>query len=394
MHGIVRCLRLVGALSLLLAPQSRADHFTFRRNGAAAQEQGIVLCHGMELFVITSRAGGYTPSRRAEIIAGRLEALAQEHRSEPGMFSVGFRNGEVILQQQEHEAHTPHIIVTIDRRLAGRDGVERLAQWWLALLRDHLALADGRPPRHTQGTPVGVLFVKLYAALGSPKSPVSDSEVDRVVANLATEEREMFRRGAQVVPSAFSADTERVADTALLHGKRADPHLEESAAEQKHHVEEAHRDEASVNKISSKDQERTAQESPPTEKGASAANRYRVRLTLDPARPVADQEITCILRIYEVARDAIKTEKRIPLKGAKVRGWFAPEEQDYSEVPFVSARESEQEGVYLWHRAFSKPGAYRLTIRFDAKDDRHFTATFPIMIGESRENAIPDTPDP
>lgn len=385
-YGVLCC------LCLLLSSPGRANHFSWQRGRSGERECGIVISHGMELFVITTRAGGYSQARRAEIIAGRLEELAEGHRSNSRMFSVGFRNGEVILQQQEHEAHAPHIIVTIDRRLAGRSGVEQLAQWWLALLRDHLALADGRPPLHTQGTPIGVLFQKLYRALGSPSSPVSHSEVNHVVAELSPKEQGMFRRGAQVVPSTFSADAKRIAEATPSHGKTAVPHSEESAAGRERHSAEERQDALPVSDASAEDQERTAQESPPPVQGASVAKRYRVRLTVDPARPVAGQEIICILRIYEVAQGATKAETRIPLQGAKVRGWFTLEEKDYSEVPFDVARENEREGVYLWHRAFPKPGAYRLTVRFDAKGDRHFTASFPITINASQAKESSETP--
>jgi hypothetical protein len=270
--------------------------------------------------------------------------------------------------------------------------VERLAQWWLALLRDHLALADGRPPLHTQGTPIGDLFQKLYRALGSPSSPVSHSEVNRVVAELSPKEQGMFRLGARLVPSPFSSDAERTAEATPSRGKTAVPHSEESAAGRERHSAEEYQDAWPVSDVSAEDQERTAQESPPPVQGASVAKRYRVRLTVAPARPVAGQETTCILRIYEVARDAAKAETRIPLQGAKVRGWFTLEETDYSEVPFDVARENAREGVYLWHRAFPKPGAYRLTVRFDAKGDRHFTASFPITINASQTKESSETP--
>jgi hypothetical protein len=73
-------------LCLLLASPGWANHFSWQRGRSGGQESGIVISHDMELFVITTLAGGYSPARRAKIIAGRLEELAEEHHSDPGLF--------------------------------------------------------------------------------------------------------------------------------------------------------------------------------------------------------------------------------------------------------------------------------------------------------------------
>jgi len=185
---------------------ARADHFSSVPMSDGGREHGVVASHGMDLFDITSPAGGYSPARRAEIIAGRLEELTQSHDEAPEMFSVGHRNGEVILQQQEHAGHPPHIIVTVSRRLTSDGNVERLAQWWLALLRDHLALADGGRPIYTAGTPVGDVFQGLYERLGNHVKPVSSADIERAFDALPPLQRQAFRQAAATVPDAYSPD--------------------------------------------------------------------------------------------------------------------------------------------------------------------------------------------
>ncbi len=191
---------------LLSGRPARADHFSFMPMSDGGREHGVVASHGMDLFDITSPAGGYSPARRAEIIAGRLEELTQSHDDAPEMFSVGHRNGEVILQQQEHTGHPPHIIVTVSRRLTSDGNAERLAQWWLALLRDHLALADGRRPIYTAGTPVGDVFQGLYERLGDHVKPVSSADIERAFDALPPLQRQAFRQAAAAVPEAYSLD--------------------------------------------------------------------------------------------------------------------------------------------------------------------------------------------
>lgn len=223
-------LKLPGVLALLVGAvlfslPAWASRFTFRREGTGEVERGIVVSHGMPLFEITAYAGGYSPARRAQIIAARLEQLSASHQLAPEMFSVGYRNGQVILQQHEHTEHPSHTVVTIDRRLA-RDGqVERLAQWWLALLRDHLCLALGRPPTHTAGTPVGAIFQKLYAKLVYPAQPVPSEQIERAFAALSESEQELFHAAAHAVPDTYHPDRAIVVEVppageaAPLHGE-------------------------------------------------------------------------------------------------------------------------------------------------------------------------------
>src|SRR5712692_2241304 len=93
---------IIAAAFLGVSAGAQASHFGWRQVVVDGAEHGIVSSHGMDLFEISTSAGGYSPARRAEIIAGRLEELSDSHDLSPQMFSVGFRNGMVMIQQQEH----------------------------------------------------------------------------------------------------------------------------------------------------------------------------------------------------------------------------------------------------------------------------------------------------
>jgi len=220
---------------LVASVGAQASHFGWRRVDVGGTERGIVASHGMDLFEISTRAGGYSPARRAEIIAGRLEELSESHDLSPQMLSVGFRNGMVIIQQQEHAEHLPHIVATIDpemtRRCMGASGsAERLAHWRLALLRDHVSLAIGRLPVYTSGTPITDTFRKLFEQLDISGDSVRSEDIDRAFAKLPESNRELFRRAACTVPESFNPD--RVIVIQPPTGRRSEPVV---GKENKHH---------------------------------------------------------------------------------------------------------------------------------------------------------------
>lgn len=187
------------ALAMPLA--AAADHFGYRRAVVGGQERGVVTSHGMALFQIASAAGGRSPVQRAQAVARRLEDSLDT--DDPRFFSVGFQNGELVIQQQEQSDLLPHVIVTIDRRLAPPGDAERLAQWWLALLRDHLALALGERPRFTAGTPIGAVFAKVYSELGAPHTRIAAEDIARAMDALTDGDRDILQSAAVGVPDSF-----------------------------------------------------------------------------------------------------------------------------------------------------------------------------------------------
>ncbi|HEV2473066.1 MAG TPA: hypothetical protein VGS41_10395 [Chthonomonadales bacterium] len=217
----MRTYATIPALCLLLLPltagRALADHFGFRKVTSNGHEWGIVTGHGMDLFVITSAAGGFSPVRRAQIVAARLEDIASDHDMSGHFFNVGLRNGLLIIQQFQHTDHPPHLVVTVDSGLAHGVSVENLAEWWLALLKDHLALAAGIKPFSTVGTPVGDAFLHLYAGLDSPHGPVPSEDIDRAFASLPADQQTLLRTACLNVPPHFQPRYESDLEDAGLH---------------------------------------------------------------------------------------------------------------------------------------------------------------------------------
>ena len=167
-HAQFRKFFLPIAVALLFPTAARAEHFLSRRVVENGKERGIVVSHGMDLFDFRIAAGGNGPAHRSEIVAERLEDISESPSIDPESIGIGTSNGVVVLQQQGQGESSPHIILTIDRAMASQESVEKLARWWLALLRDHLALAAGKPPTYTAGTPINAVFKKIYSELGEP----------------------------------------------------------------------------------------------------------------------------------------------------------------------------------------------------------------------------------
>lgn len=353
--------------ALLFASSARAEHFTFRRDMSSGQERGIVVSHGMDLFEITTAAGGIPPVRRAEIIAERLENLANWHTFTPAMFSIGFRNGEVILQQMEHAAHLPHIIVTVDRQMARRAGgdVERLAQWWLALLRDHLSLANGKPPLYSAGTPVGALFQRVYADLGRPMRPVQAEEVMRAVAALPASDREVFAAAARAVPAAYLPDRQITLDTL---GPAGAAHHEEEDAEKPEDESERRR--------------RETQAAGMDNGRVKVSGDYIVTLLTKPQLIPVGKPTTVYVKLLNAT-----TGEEI-VGGAELRGWFTKERQKpTSPIPAVFDNRA---GAYGFDVTFDTAGAYRLTIGAIIADGDVFKVALDLPVGQP-EMAKPST---
>ncbi len=329
---------LLPCLALLGSPAS-AGHFAYRVERVDGQERGVISSHRMDLFVITTTAGGFSPARRAQIIAGRLDTLSEAHEFSPEMFSVGFRNGMVIIQQQQHGEHLPHTVVTIDPRLAGKSGVERLARWWLALLRDHVALAVGQVPTDTIGTPVGEVFQKLYAQLETPPGRVTGEEIEDTLLTLTQADLKVFYSAASKVPDTFDPDRVVVLIGPSAH-RPAEGNEEQHGEETGEEPEEQH-------------------EEPPT--GAEPGDllirlsgNYKVVFATDPKSIPVQQETTLSVQIRDISNDDAD------VKGAVVNGWLSREgEEPGDPIPAVF---NDREAAYTFRTTFPGPGEYHFAV--------------------------------
>lgn len=362
----------------LFSSPARASHFTARRRELGGREQGIVASHGMDLFEIDSVAGGYSPARRAEIIAARLEDLAASHQMTPEVFGVGFRNGEVIIQQQEHSLHLPHIVATVDRHMAHRypgahGSVERLARWWLALLRDNLCLAIGRMPVYTTGTPVGEVFQKVYAQLGNPSQPVSSEAIDRALSELPAVQRQAFRNAAGSVPESYSPDRVIVIVTPPSSSREQGRGSETSPPSSAEPTSGAPTPGARPSV------EASAQPAGPAP-NVRQTGKYRLTLSLDPDPPAAGGATDIELKVVDTSPSGSTTGGEVPVAGAAVEGWFLTEGQAPSAVLPRRADAEDEAGLYGWYVKWQTPGRYRLAVEVKTTGGETIRAEFPVAV--------------
>ena len=159
----------VGVTLLVLPGKTAlADHFDARGvPGKGGHTHGIVRAHYETLFEITTGAGGYTPLERAQIIAKRLDGILDAGQDlDPVLFAIDRVRGMmcVVQRRQASGEDGAQVIVTIERGLARSYGVSPtvLAEWWLALLRDHMLLAIAQPPRYLIDTHLGEVFTTVH----------------------------------------------------------------------------------------------------------------------------------------------------------------------------------------------------------------------------------------
>lgn len=105
-------------------------------------------------------------------------------------------------------------LIEITPAMATRVGVQadELAAWWLALLRDQLALRRGDRPEATRdyerehpirkGGPVSPLFEKVYdrARHRVREGPLTTGAILEAIESLSEADRDRFRQAAREVP--------------------------------------------------------------------------------------------------------------------------------------------------------------------------------------------------
>ncbi len=392
---------IVAAALLVASIGAQADHFGWRSVTVGGEEHGIVASHNMDMFEISTFAGGFSPARRAEIIAGRLEEISQSHDMSPRMFTIGQRNGLVILQHQEHTDHSPHIIATIDPELArkclGSGGsAERLAQWRLALLRDHMSLAAGVMPVYTSGTRIGDTFRNLFAALDTASGPVRSEDIASSVSRLSSAERAAFRNAACTIPASFDPirvpALPRRTDSHSDHEAEADAHpngnpdhhahgspdpddpdsVTPSAAERRHTP--------SRPRISSDDDYRVNEANKSRAIRSRKSGDYSVELLTDSTKIPAGKTTSMAVRIT----DTHEANSLIP--DAAVRVWLS-RKGERSKRP-VGANYNQREQAYTFEVAPDSPGDYSLVVGVLAGADAAFNVEFPVTIEDPGEPPI------
>jgi hypothetical protein len=375
-----------------LAFSAQAPSFGAKTMVRGGQPHGIVTCLGADLFELTVPAGGLTAPRRAEVVAERLNLLEATHELTPAQFSVGFRNGEVIIQHHQHAEHQPHIVVTIDRALSrqipgARGQAERLAQWWLALFRDRLALLNHEMPYFTAGTPVAEVFSKIYAQLKrETKNPDERrAALRQAIENLSPPDRQLFLEACYRVPEEY--DPNRIIVVVAQPGAEEHGHKDETkeaengrravptdetkskplitppvpppappAKAEEHHEEKPEaKNEAKI--------------TPPVQTmGAAAGTRSvvsgktRVTLLTDLPTLSAGKETEIQLKLTDTTKKdpVLAEEESIP--DALVRCWFVRGGEGSRLSPPIPAEYDKDKEIYGFGCTFPVVGTYRLIV--------------------------------
>ncbi len=368
------------------AQPAHADHFSARREGAAGQERGTVVGHGMDLFQITTAAGGVSPAMRAEIIAKRLEELANRKDFSPWMLSIGLLNGEVVIQDQDKGSQ---IVATVDRRAAQRypgagGSVERLARWWLALLQDHLSLANGRKPMFTAGTMAGQVFQKLYEQLGSPTEPVKSEEIERSIVALADDDRQVLAAAAGIVPGSFHParvtaefPLNPAGHAAPKEGDEIQPARIRETAPSAKAPRPASKPDIEVSKENrggGEPADLNGAESRVSEHNESSVTvgGQKVMLSTDPQSIPIGKKTVLRIRLSDMA------DSKVAPGAALMRGWLSRAgDPPAASIPAVYDRGS---GEYRLETTFPMEGDYRLTLGVITESQETFKAMFDFPV--------------
>jgi hypothetical protein len=391
---------------------AQAQSFGGRTVVRAGQPHGVVTCLGADLFELTVPAGGLTAPKRAEVVAERLNNLEATHDLTVAQFSVGFRNGEVIIQHHQHAEHQPHIVVTVDRALAkqipgARGQAERLAQWWLALFRDRIALLHHEVPYFTAGTRIADVFSKVYAPLRSQPAKELNPEQKRaalrqVIENLSPTERQTFFEACYRVPDDYDPNKVIVVVSAQdesghPHKKdevEAGPPSEDQAKPKPMPAPPAPQSPTPVKTEEQPEPKPDVKPVPPAPTTAATANarsivsgKTRIGLLTDPKILTADKDVDVQIKLTDTSKkDPVLAEEEA-VRDAVVRCWFVRAGEDNLLSPPIAADYDKEKSSYGFTCAFPEAGTYRLIVGALLPDAEVLKVEFSLSVQKKDDNA-------
>lgn len=168
----------------------------------------LVTNHGIPLLRESQTAGGFTPERRAQIVAERLNNMATTHGLESEVIFMRRVNGvpTVFFFHEHSRDNKGHVLATIDPMTAKQFGFanapETLAYWWRDVLRDHALIVEGNPPRWTirYAQPIQQLYnLTQKERRGVP----SHESFERALSKLTDPERDILTNLYVSVPSNY-----------------------------------------------------------------------------------------------------------------------------------------------------------------------------------------------
>jgi len=163
--------------------ESYAGYQHFAANGSTVTD------HGIPLFQET-QALRWRPAGRARRVAARLNLISATHDFDPVSIFMKHVGGQptVFYYHRHGSTSEGHLIATVDARTARQFGyggrADLLAYWWRDVLRDHVLITKGEPPRWT--TRYASTLELLYEQLQQLRAGVpSQSSFDEALSRLA-----------------------------------------------------------------------------------------------------------------------------------------------------------------------------------------------------------------
>lgn len=190
-----------------------------RTDPRTGKEFGVVLGHGVPLFVLTRPDGELSPSERAELAAQKLARMV-EGKSGPALepekvVAVTNGRGEAVVARKGVQGRDPDpedVIVTVDNETADSyAGTDRtaLALWWRDVLRDHLRLAQGKPPVSTYDTQYGRILDRVYQEVEDERKGgwVAAGSVEKALDDLSDPHQNAMNTAWRSVPKGWTEGT-------------------------------------------------------------------------------------------------------------------------------------------------------------------------------------------
>lgn len=165
-------------LSPAFAQATSNPEITSRSAIISGQQVGEVLIDGQVIFRIRTTAGGFSPARRAEIVAQRLKNIVTKHL-QPEDYTTGRINGQdVVLANSE-------IIITADQPHARINQTTPflLARQWEVNLKSALFAGETETPATaTSQKVVPIISVGSGTRVGGALVTGSRDQLDKVTA--------------------------------------------------------------------------------------------------------------------------------------------------------------------------------------------------------------------
>lgn len=230
-----RLLTVIVATLVFWHPPAQSAPFDARKEAFDGRESGVLTVNGMDVIEIRAASRDKSAWERAIDAANRLNELTWIHELDAEKLSLTMERGEAIIKHDSSANLPPHSILSVDRSLAalypGTGGSpERLGQWWLALLQDHVALMQGQTPRFTLGTSVGEVLQRIAGTLDPTDAPYNSEELATALHRLSADESLVLSLASQSVPKDYNPDKAKMLARTATQPKTSPTRMKEAPA--------------------------------------------------------------------------------------------------------------------------------------------------------------------